>query len=161
MKMEALTGNDNYFEDFEVGTVLRHSRGKTVTNLENVLFTNMVLNTAQGHFNEHLVAIRGSGHIVVYGGVTFSMILGLSTQDCCENALAELGLDNVQLKKPVTHGDTLYAYSEILEKSDADREDAGIVRFRHYGYNQREELVVQVERTALIKRRTHWATAPE
>lgn len=156
MDAEALTAETNYFEDFEVGAAIRHARGKTVTNLDNVLITNMVLNTAQGHFNEDAVAKRGLDGIVVYGGVTFSMVLGLSTQDCCENALAELGLDEVRLKKPVTHGDTLYAYSEVLETRPSDREDAGIVRFRHHGYNQRDELVVQVERTALIKRRSHW-----
>ena len=48
-----LTGRDNYFEDFEVGAVYKHARGKTITNLENVLITNLVMNTAQGHFNEH------------------------------------------------------------------------------------------------------------
>jgi acyl dehydratase len=151
--LAALTGSDNYFEDFEVGAVWRHARGKTVTNLENVLFTNLVMNTAQAHFNEHVT----NGRIVSYGGVNFSMVLGLSTQDCCENALAELGLDNIRLSRPVTHGDTLYAYSEVLSKADADRADAGIVVFRHYGVNQNDELVAQVERKALIKRRSHWA----
>ena len=89
-------------------------------------------------------------------GLAACLVLGLASQDCCENALAELGLDNVRLSKPVHHGDTLYAYSEVLETRDADQPDAGIVVFRHYGYNQREELCVQVERTVLLKRRSHW-----
>jgi acyl dehydratase len=151
--LASLTGSDNYFEDFEVGAVWRHARGKTITNLENVLFTNLVTNTAQAHFNEHAT----NGRIISYGGVNFSMVLGLSTQDCCENALAELGLDNIRLSKPVTHGDTLYAYSEVLSKTDADRDDAGIVVFRHYGVNQDDDLVAQVERRVLLKRRSHWA----
>ena len=50
----ALTGKNNYFEDFAVGDVYEHARGKTVEGLENVLITNLVLNTAQAHFNEHL-----------------------------------------------------------------------------------------------------------
>lgn len=150
--LAALTGQDNYFEDFEVGAVWRHARGKTVTNLENVLITNLVMNTAQAHFNEHATG----GRILSYGGVNFSLVLGLATQDCCENALAELGLDNIRLTRPVTHGDTLYAYSEVLSKADSGREDAGVVVFRHYGVNQNDELVAQVERTALIKRRSHW-----
>lgn len=157
-ELSALSGTSNYFEDFEVGTVIRHARGKTVTPLENVLITNMVMNTSQGHFNEHMMsgpAFGGAG-VVVYGGVNFSLVLGLAAQDCCENALAELGLDNVRLTKPVRHGDTLYAYSEILEKTDADQPDAGVVVFRHYGYNQREELVAQIDRRALVKRKSHW-----
>ena len=152
-KLASLTGTDNYFENFEVGAVYRHARGKTITNLENVLITNLVMNTAQAHFNEHATG----GKIIAYGGVNFSMVLGLASQDCCENALAELGLDNIRLTAPVTHGDTLYAYSEVLSKTDADREDAGVVVFRHYGVNQRDEQVAQVERTVLVKRHSHWA----
>jgi len=156
-----LTGNDNYFEDFEVGAVYEHARGKTITALDNVLITNMVLNTADGHFNEDKVARLGSkfggGKIISYGGVNFSMVLGLASQDCCENALAELGLDNIKLIRPVTHGDTIYAYSEVLEKRDADRDDAGIIVFRHYGVNQDREQIAQVDRIVLSKRRSHWA----
>ena len=156
IKYSELTGNDNYFEDFEVGAVYKHARGKTITPLENVLICNMVMNTGSGHFNEHLMAGTPWRTIVSYGGVNFSLVLGLASQDCVENAIEELGLDNIRLSKTVTHGDTLYAYTEILSKSDADREDAGIVIFRHYGVNQRDELVAQLERRALIKRREHW-----
>ena len=70
-KLSSLTGSDNYFEHFEVGAVWRHARGKTVTPLENVLITNMVMNTAQGHFNEDAMAKSAFGGILVYGGVTF------------------------------------------------------------------------------------------
>lgn len=152
-----LTSADNYFEDFPVGRAIRHARGKTVTPLENVLITNMVMNTAEGHFNEHRMAQSSFGHILSYGGVNFSLVLGIACQDCCENALEELGLDNIRLSAPVTHGDTLYACSEVLEAHAAQREDAGIVRFRHYGFNQRDELVAQVDRLALIKRKSHWS----
>ena len=44
----------------------------------------------------------------------------------------------------------------VLSKSDGAREDAGLVEFRHYGVNQRDEVVAQVDRRALIKRRSHW-----
>jgi itaconyl-CoA hydratase len=155
-KLSSLTGSDNYFENFEVGAVFRHHRGKTITALDNVLITNLVLNTAEGHFNDHRMAETSFGTIISYGGVNFSMVLGLAAQDCIENALEELGLDNVKLTKPVRHGDSIYAYTEVLEKRDADREDAGIVIFRHYGVNQNDEQIVQVDRTALIKRRSHW-----
>jgi len=156
--LASLTGVDNYFENFVVGDVFKHARGKTITPLENVLITNLVLNTAQGHFNEHLMSQSTFGRILCYGGVTFSMVLGLASQDCCENALEEMALDNIKLTKMVTHGDTIYAYSEVLETRESSREDAGVVRFRHYGVNQLDELVAQVERTVLMKRHSHWAT---
>ena len=155
-KSSQLTSHDNYFEDFAVGAVYKHCRGKTITLLENVLITNLVMNTAQGHFNEHEMKSTSWGTTLSYGGVNFSMVLGLASQDCVENALEELGLDNIRLSKPVIHGDTLYAYTEVLSKADAAREDAGVVEFRHYGVNQRDELVAQVDRRALIKRRSHW-----
>ena len=53
--MSAITGPDNDFEAFEVGLRFRHARGKTITELENVLITNLVMNTADAHFNELLV----------------------------------------------------------------------------------------------------------
>ena len=155
-----MTSGDNFFEDFEVGQTIRHARGKTITNLENVNITNMVMNTAQGHFNEHMMASgpMGLGTVISYGGVNFSLVLGLSSQDTVENALAELGLDQIKLKYPGVHGDTLYAYSRVLEKKDSDREDAGIIVFQHWGINQNDQMVAELQRTALIKRRSHWAS---
>lgn len=153
-----LTGTNNYFEDFEVGTVMRHVRGKTMCEQDNVGITLQVLNTAEGHFNEHVMQQNSMGREgwnsrLQFGGVTISMIIGMSMQDTGENALKELSLDKIRLKNPVFHGDTLYAFSEVLEKQDAGREDAGIVKFKHYGVNQDDKVVFEGERRVLIKRR--------
>ena len=156
MKLSDLTGRTNYFEDFTVGQVIRHARGKTIEGLENVLITNLVMNTAQGHFNEHAMKTSPWKGRLSYGGVNFSLVMGLAMQDTGENALAELGMDNIRLQNPVVHGDTLYAYSEVLSKEDGDREDAGVVTFRHYGVNQDDKQVFQGDRRMLIKRRSHW-----
>src|SRR6266571_1717001 len=123
MRLATLTGKDNYFEDFVPGAVMRHARGKTVEAIENVILTNLVMNTAQAHFN----------------------------------ALAELALDKIRFSHPVFHGDTLYAFTEVLAVGPSDREDAGIVHFRHWGVNQDEKIVFEGERRVLIKRRSHWA----
>lgn len=151
-----LTSHDNFFEDFEVGQTIRHARGKTVSALENVGISNMVMNTHQSHFNDHLMSKTPIGKIVSYGGVNFSIVLGLASQDTVENALAELELNNIQMKNMVHHGDTLFAYSRVLEKRESDREDAGIVVFKHWGVNQDRKPVVELERTALIKKRSYW-----
>lgn len=134
----ALTGSNNYFEDFTPGQVFRHARGKTMCEQDNVGITLMVLNTAEGHFNEDVMQKNAMGRTgwdrrVQFGGVTIAMVIGLAMQDTGENALAELGLDKIRLKSPVFHGDTLYAYTEVLAKDDGDRADAGIVTFRHCG----------------------------
>ena len=151
-----LTSPDTYFEDFEVGQTIRHARGKTMTNLENVNITNMVMNTAAGHFDENLAGKMAFGKIVCYGGVNFSLVLGLASQDTIENALEEIGLDDIRLTKMVSHGDTLYAYSRVLEKRESDREDAGIITFQHWGVNQNDEIIAEIKRTALIKKKSHW-----
>ncbi|MSP66652.1 MAG: MaoC family dehydratase [Alphaproteobacteria bacterium] len=150
---QRLTGRDNYFEDFPLGRRLRHARGKTVTEMDNVLITNLVMNTAQSHFNEDSQQATPSGRRIVFGGVTIALVVGLATQDTGENALAELGLDQLSLPTPVFHGDTLYAESEVLDARVAERGDAGIVRFRHRGRNQTGAVVMEGIRTVLVKRR--------
>lgn len=142
-----------YFEDFEVGDRYRHARGTTVGEVENQLLTKLVMNTAQGHFNEHAMKNTPFGQRIVFGLVTGSIVIGLATQDTAENAIAELGLDRLRFTAPVYHGDTLYAYTEVLSKIDSDRADAGIVRFKHWGLKDDAELVFEGERTVLVKRR--------
>lgn len=155
--ISALTGNDNYFEDFTVGASYEHARGKTVTEMDGVLITNMVMNTAQGHFNEDQMAKGPMGQRIVFGGVTAAMVIGLAMQDTGEQAVAELGMTGIRFRVSVHHGDTLYAFSEVLETRDGDRPDAGVVRFAHRGLNQDGKVVFEGERTVLIKRRSHWA----
>jgi acyl dehydratase len=157
MKISALTGSDNYFEDFQPGEVMRHARGKTMEMLENVLITNLVMNTAQGHFNEHAMKGNRFGQRITFGGVTASLVIGLAAQDTAENALAELTLDKIRFAAPVFHGDTIYAFTEVVAVADSDRADAGIVHFRHWGVNQDDKIVFEGERRTLIKRRSHWA----
>lgn len=153
MTTTPLTGSRNYFEDFQVGQVLRHARGKTIGEIDNTLFAHLVMNTAQGHFNEHAMNKGAFGQRVYFGGLTASMIIGLAAQDTAENALAEVSVTGIRLKAMVFHGDTLYAYTEVLDRRDADRTDAGLVVFRHLGFNQKDEQVFDGQRTVLIRRR--------
>jgi len=81
--------------------------------------------------------------------------MGLATQDVAENAVAELRLDKLRFTAPVFHGDTLYAYTEVLSKTEVEREDAGEVIFRHWGVNQEGRVVFEGERTVLVRRRNH------
>ena len=144
------------FEDFTVGEVIKHVRSKTLEPLEQVLITNLVMNTASGHFDEEVMKSHPAGRRLSFGGVNISMFIGLASQDTAENAIAEIGMDKIRLQGPVFHGDTLTAYTEVLEVQPADRDDAGIVRFKHYGTKQDGGIVFEGERTVLMKRRSHW-----
>ena len=138
-----------YFEDFDLGATYRHARGKTVKESDAVTICNLVLNTAEGHFNDHKMASLPIGQSVVFGGVTISMIIGLASQDTAGNAIRELGMNNIKLLSPVKHGDTLYAFSKVLEKELT--EEGGMITFTHYGINQNQTLVFQGNRSVLLK----------
>ena len=101
--------------------------------------------------------MRGTifGQRLVFGLVTLRMYRARDAGHRRER-VRELGMTGIRFTAPVYHGDTLYAYSEVLEKRDADRADAGIVRFKHWGTKQDGTVVFEGERTVLIKRRSHW-----
>ena len=143
-----------YFEDFVVGEVYQHARGKTVSELDNVLITNMVLNTAEPHFNEHFAQADSMfGKRTVYGGINIAMVIGLAAQDTAQQAIREIGMDKLKLFTRVYHGDTLYAFSEVLAVDAAPKHGGGIVTFLHRGFNQDDVLVCSGERRVLIASR--------
>jgi len=158
-----LTSAGSYFEDFQIGDVYEHPRGRTVTNLDNYLVTHMTMNTAQAHFNLEYARRMLGGHFaerLVVGPCTIAIVVGLTSEDMSENAFADLGLTAIRLPNPVFAGDTLYARSEVLEIRDAaERPDAGVVRYRFTGWKDGGTVVVEGERTVLVKRRAHWSKA--
>jgi acyl dehydratase len=137
---------------------MRHARAATIDEVENNYISKQVMNTAQVHWNEEILrgSPLGDGRLV-FGLITGSMTIGLASQDTAENAIAELGLDRIRFRKPVHHGDTITAYTEVLAVEDADdHDDAGVVRFHHWGLNQHGDVVCELERSVLVKRRSHW-----
>jgi acyl dehydratase len=152
-----VTRDDNYFEDFAVGDVLVHPRGRTLGDSEHMMITNFVLNTAELHFNQALVDkepdIYFGGKRVVYGGIVFAFVVGLASEETSENAICDLGYDNGKHTNPVFAGDTLFAESTVLEKRPSDRPDAGVVKFKLIGKNQKGQQVLEIEREVLVKRR--------
>jgi acyl dehydratase len=156
-----ITGSGNYFEDFRVGDVYEHVRGRTVTHMDNYLVTHMSMNTAQAHFNLPYAREMLGGHFperLVVGPCTIAIVIGLTSEDMSENAFLDLGLTGIRLPHPVFAGDTLHARSEVLEVSDgAARPDAGVVRYRFTGVKDGGVVVVEGERTILVKKRAAWA----
>jgi acyl dehydratase len=147
-------GFEGWFEDFRVGDVYRHARGKTISELDNVLITNLVLNTAEPHFNAHFAQSDPMfGERTVFGGITIAMIVGLAAQDTSQRCLREIGMDKIRLLARVVHGDTLYAYTDVVAAEPAPERGGGIVTFLHRGYNQDGVQVFAGERTTLIASR--------
>ena len=144
-----------YFEDFEVGRVFRHRLTRTVTQMDNMLFSNMTLNPQPLHIDVEAARASEFGQILVNGTFTFALMVGLTVSDTTLGVLvANLGYDKLVMPKPVFLGDTLRAETEVVElKESRSRPTAGIVTFRHEMKNQRGEVVCQCLRTALIQKR--------
>jgi itaconyl-CoA hydratase len=153
------TWEGRYLEDFAVGEVYRHAHGRTVTETDNTWFTLLTNNSHQIHINADYAAKTEFGRPLVVSTLTLAIVTGLSVSDVSQNAVANLGWDHVRLVAPFFAGDTLYASSEVLEvRPSQSRPGQGIVRVRTRGFNQRDETVIEFERTVLVYAR---AARPE
>jgi acyl dehydratase len=144
-----------WLDDFRVGQRIRHARAATIGEVEGAFLSKIVVNTAQGHWNEHFLKDTplGSGRLV-FGLLTASVVFGLASVDTSEHAIAELRCTAMRFRAPVHHGDTIEAFTEVLDITDAPgRDDAGVVRFQHWGRNQDSVVVFEGQRLVLIKRR--------
>ncbi len=144
-----------YFEDLEVGAQYKHSVGRTVTEMDNVLFCALTMNTQPLHLNEDYASKTQFGKRLVNGIFTMGLVVGLSVADVTEGTIvANLGYDKVLHPHPVFHGDTIYAETEVLDKRESkSNPDRGIVRLKQIGRNQDGVVVVELERTAMFLKR--------
>ena len=143
-----------YFDEFEVGWSLRHDLRRTVTETDNLLISALTHNPQPLHLDADYAAGTEFGRIVVNGIFTFGLMIGISVGDTTLGTLvANLGYDAVVMPKPVFIGDTLRVETVVVEKRDSRSRPAdGIVVFKHRAINQRDEIVCQCRRTALLHR---------
>jgi acyl dehydratase len=140
-----------YFDDLEVGMKFKHG-GRTVTEMDNVLFCALTMNTQPLHVNEDFASKTEFGHRLVNGIFTFGLVVGLSVPELTEGTIvANLGYDKINHSNPVFHGDTIYAESEIIEMRESkSRKDVGIVRIQCWGKKPDGTVVVEFERTVMF-----------
>jgi len=144
-----------WFDEWQVGDTLQHEIRRTVTETDNLLFSTMTHNPQPLHIDLEAAKASEFGQILVNGTFTFALMVGLSVGDTTLGTLvANLGYDKLVMPKPVFIGDTMRAESEIVElRESRSRPDAGIVTFRHRLINQRDEVVCECLRSALLKRK--------
>ena len=144
-----------WFDELTIGQHFDHPIRRTVTETDNLLFTTMTHNPQPLHLDIEAAKASEFGQILVNGTFTFSLMVGLSVGDTTLGTLvANLGYDKLVMPKPVFLGDTLRATSEVIGlRESQSRPNAGIVTFLHRCLNQRDEIVCQCERSALIKRK--------
>lgn len=143
-----------YYEDFEVGDIYRHRLGRTITETDNIWFTLLTMNPNQLHFNREYGRETEFGECLVDSTLTVAIVTGLSVADVSQNAVANLGWDEVRLLKPVFAGDTIYAESEVLSKRESSsRSHAGIIQVKSRGINQDGSVVLSFKRTIMVYQR--------
>lgn len=144
------------FEDFEVGDVYEHPLGRTVLAADNAWFTLLTQNTNPIHFDHQYSSGTGFGRPLVNSTFTLALVTGQSVTDVSQNAVANLGWDEVRLPNPLFEGDTVYSRSEVLEtRASNSRPNAGIVRVRTTGYKLEDIVVIEFVRTILVYKRGH------
>jgi acyl dehydratase len=141
-----------YFEDWQVGDRISHAVTRTVTETDNVLITTLTHNPQPMHLDAEAAAKSEFGRPLVNSIFTFGLMIGVSVADTTLGTLvANLGYDALKFPNPVFAGDTLRSESECIAlRESKSRPNAGIVTWAHKSFNQRQELVCECTRTALV-----------
>ena len=141
-----------YFDEWQVGDRVSHAITRTVTETDNLLISTLTHNPQPMHLDKELAAKSEFKQPIVNSVFTFGLMIGVSVSDTTLGTLvANLGYDKVIFPNPVFIGDTLRSESEcIAVRESKSRPSAGIVTWAHRSFNQRDELVCECMRTALL-----------
>jgi acyl dehydratase len=141
-----------YYEEFTAGEVIAHAGTRTVTEMDNVLFTSLTMNTQPLHLDEEFARGTEHGTRVVNGVFVLGLVTGISVPETVlGTTLGVLGFDEVTFARIVRHGDTIRVDTEILHMRESNsRPNCGLVGFEHRAYNQDDVLVMRIRRVGLM-----------
>ncbi|MCL6729730.1 MaoC family dehydratase [Sphingomonas hankyongi] len=141
-----------YFDEWQVGDRIAHAITRTVTEADNLLISTLTHNPQPMHIDREYAAKSEFGQPIVNSIFTFGLMIGVSVEDTTLGTLvANLGYDQLKFPAPVFIGDTLRSETECLSLRDSkSRPTAGIVTWAHRSFNQRDELVCECTRTAML-----------
>jgi len=143
-----------YFEQFSVGQRFDHPIRRTVTETDNILFSTMTHNPASLHLDAEYMKGTEFGRPLINSCFTLGLMVGISVNETTHGtAVANLGMDEVKFPNPLFQGDTVRVETEVVAtRASRSRPDNGIVTFVHRAYNQRDQLVAECRRSALMLR---------
>lgn len=144
-----------YYEDLEVGMVIQHDLGRTLTEADNTLFNSLTMNTQPLHINEDFASKTQFGRRIVNGIFTLGLVVGITVPDLTQGTIvANLGYENINHPNPLFHGDTIYVQTEILARRESrSNPDRGIITMKHIGRNQNGVVCIEVTRSVLFMKR--------
>lgn len=153
--MFTLSPKGRRYEDFEVGQVIRHHWGRTITAGDNAAFSTATCNWNPMHLNAEFARAHGHSDVVVNPMLVLCTAVGLSVEDLSEAGGPFLGVESCRFHRALHPGDTITVVSTVLDKRASNsRPGTGIVTWRSEAHNQRGELVVDYERTNLVAQRS-------
>ncbi len=146
-----------YFEDFVIGEVVKHRFTRTVTQMDNMLFSNMTLNPQPLHIDRDFCEKETSwGQPLMNSLFTLGLMIGISVSDTTNGTLfANLGMTDVKFPHPLFENDSVHCTTEVLGKRESSsRPTMGVVEFLHKTFNQNGVLVAECKRQSLLLKRT-------
>lgn len=142
-----------YLEEFTVGEVIHHETTRTITEVDNVLFSTMSMNPQRLHLDYEFAANSIHKKPLVNGMFTFALMMGLTVNETTQGTTeGNLGFEKVEFPNPVFYGDTIRVETQILAvRPSNSRPGTGIVQFEHRAINQRGDVVVRCKRAGLMR----------
>lgn len=144
-----------YYEDLEPGLKIDHAIRRTVTEMDNTLYSALTYNCAPLHIDAEYAKNSIFGQRIVNSMFLLGLVTGVTVIDTTiGTTLGNLGFEDIKFPKPVFHGDTIHVQTEILSRRESKkRDDSGIVMFKHVAFNQRDEVVCEMTRAGLMLKR--------
>ncbi|WP_333903235.1 MaoC family dehydratase [Achromobacter insolitus] len=144
-----------YYEQFSPGQAFEHAWTRTLTEMDNVLFSSLTMNVQPLHLDAHFATQTEFGKPLVNSLFTLGLLIGMTVNDTTlGTTVANLGMTDVNFPKPVFAGDTLHVRTRVLSvRESKSRPNAGIVEFEHTALNHRDEVVATCKRSALMRKR--------
>lgn len=139
-----------YFEDLPLGLVIRHWPGRTVTQMDDILFSQLTMNQHPLHSDDHYAAETEYGQCAVNGTFILALVHGMTVADLSGRGM-HLGYREVTMLAPTFHGDSLYARSRVTEsRLSKSRPGWGVVWAETHGFTQRDDDVIRFERGMMV-----------
>lgn len=144
-----------WFEELEPGRSYAHPITRTVTEMDNVLFSTLTMNPQPLHIDRHFAAQTEWGQPLMNSLFTLGLMIGISVNDLTVGTIvANLGMTEVKFPAPLFQGDTVRVTTEVVSKRESrSRPDAGIVEFHHRAFKQDGTLIAECRRQVFMRKR--------